>query len=192
MSAPLYEVSVVSVEDNEAIFRVTISDPSEESLPQEANFAVQAVIEAWDLAMHGDFDDSINPIDLELLRRKAENSPFKKQLERWASYMYGGRKEVSVEDYRDMEKNFFDERHRFPANLSKWEQKDGKFFMLLDPLDSAVLEVSDDQILHCALKNIGEDDQGRPSGELVFTVDDDGILAHLIDGTTWETDRYDL
>lgn len=193
MSSPIYEVSVVSVEDNEAVLRVTLLENSVEELPLEANFAVQAIIEAWDLAIHEEFDGEINPVDPAKLKRRAENSPFRKQFERWVSYMYGGTREITVAEYRDLEKNFIEDRHRFPSNLSRWETtEDGKYVMILDPLDSAVMDVSDDQILDCSVRNDDLDDEGRPTAEMVFTVDDDGILSHLIEGTTWETDRYDL
>lgn len=192
MSAPLYNVSVVSVVDNEAIFRVTILDPEEENLPQEANFAVQAVIEAFDLAIHEDFDPEINKIDPALLLQKAEDSPFRKQLERWASYLYGDKREISLEDFRDIEKHFEDERHRFPPNVVSWEESEGSYFLILDPHDPALMEVSDDQILHCVLRDVEMDEEDRPSGELIFTVDDAGILDHLVVGTSWDTDRYDI
>lgn len=192
MSSALYEVRVLSVEDNEVSLQLTIVDPEEKYLPKESNFAIQAVIEAWDMAMHGDFDPDLNDVSEEEFREAAEDSPFFKQFSRWVSYLYGGEEEITKGEFLDIEKHYVDERHRFPSNLGSWREEDGKYFMELDSDERAIQGVADDQILSCSLSNVTEDDDGNKTGTMNFMVDDEKMIEHMLPGTVWETDRYDL
>jgi hypothetical protein len=180
----LFHLEVTSVEGPTARVRFDVVHPDQHQVPATANFALQVLTELYWMESEGHLFPGAQFI--------AAAHPRRDDLEKWLELAHGKRHWITQVEYQDLSDHLIS-----TEGLSAWGLENGRYFKQELAEYEAFRAVAARVIREVHLEDTHNhprtsEDAPDPSATLVFTVDDDALLAHLRPGMSWDSAMYDF
>lgn len=182
MSA-LFEIRINKIEGKKVEAQARPIHPDSGDPPAHPNFLLQMVTEVYWLLKKGYlWDLGINEEEAKAL---LEQSPYKKQLEDWLVLSMGWEEPITEKEYNEISEMDYEKRRKHPrySKLSGWGMSNGQHH----------LHHRADYTGFVRLSNLMIPEWEEPEdGLFVFQVLEEGMLAHMKAGFSWETAAFDF
>jgi hypothetical protein len=182
MSA-LFEIRIQKIEGTTVEAKVISIHPDSGPAPTHPNFMLQMITEVYWLMKKGYLWDL--GISEEEAQKFLEESPYQRQLDDWLILSNGWEEPITEEEYNEVSGMDYEERKDHPryGKLSGWGMSNGQHHLHHRADYAGFVRLSE-----LMIPEVEEPEEGL----FVFKVLEEGMLAHMRAGFSWETAAFDF